>query len=357
MTTDTEAGRTRSNGQSKGPEWAFFGEPIYVESPQLISTKATIPSLLKRQKNIPLVECAFCASRVPARSNSLRRHLRECPNCSDEARQFCVKQAGDTTLPMKKTKTSPTQDQMPLERTLKATQRRLKNRLACRENRKKKKQLRENIKGEVSTLCTNNSAMHKEINKLLGFDESTMECMVVHGLVKLENTSTPMIETMHHDPMFKTRDDIKYKAALFFARYKPGDAVPRHDTPEGSFYSAQTCQVIGDPATFSTQLTIPGPLEAIWDMKSLLINDMVVLEPDMPIEKENGDIDITLIERGKIRNVRLLHRLFNAATVAQIEKKGGAADTVGEFTWRIVCTCNEVRVVAMRIKLVHFQRM
>ncbi len=51
---------------------------------------APLSGLLRRPKTIPLVDCAFCHHAVPARSNSLRRHLRECPACSDEARQFCT---------------------------------------------------------------------------------------------------------------------------------------------------------------------------------------------------------------------------------------------------------------------------
>ncbi|OQS01325.1 hypothetical protein ACHHYP_01343 [Achlya hypogyna] len=317
MTTPSTPGR--------GPEWSFFGPPMYPDSPGA-------PPSLKRPKMIPLVDCAFCRDRVPARSNSLRRHLRECSSVSDEARQFCVKQQTPVTTQ------SLDGPKVPLERSFKATQRRLKNRLACRENRKKKKELRESLKGEVAALCANNATLHGEINALLGFDEPAAALEVAPIPEKVEGPAGDAAE-------------LRHKAANFFARYKPGGAVPRHDTPEGCFYSAQTCSVVGDPSSFSAQLTTPGSLEAIWDMKSLLITDISVVEPELPLELPSGDMQVLLVERGHIRHVRLLQRLFNAPTVARIEAAGGGADVLGEFTWRIVCRCDTARAVGMRLFL------
>ncbi|EQC39122.1 hypothetical protein SDRG_03330 [Saprolegnia diclina VS20] len=315
----------------RGPEWRYFGEPMAPIAPAFLS-------LAKRPKMIPLVPCAFCGLHVPARSNSLRRHLRECAACSDDARLCCIKQPPSSVVI-----SAPPMPDAPHERSLKATQRRLKNRLACRENRKKKKELRENLKGEVAALCANNATLHGEINALLGFEEPIL---------------LPALDLSPASPntgATTSASELYWKAALFFARYKPGGAVPRHDTPEGSFYSAQTCTVSGDPGSLSAQLTMPGPLEAIWDMKSLLINDIAVAEPELPTELPTGDMQLVLLERGQIRHVRLLHRLFNAATVARIEAAGGAAEAVGEFTWRIICSCDAVRARSMQISLLRYR--
>ncbi|KDO35725.1 hypothetical protein SPRG_22055 [Saprolegnia parasitica CBS 223.65] len=290
----------------RGPEWRYFGEPMVPISP-------AFQSLAKRPKTIPLVPCAFCGLHVPARSNSLRRHLRECGACSDDARLCCIKQPPSSVVI-----SAPPMPDAPHERSLKATQRRLKNRLACRENRKKKKELRENLKGEVAALCANNATLHGEINALLGFEEPIL---------------LPALDLSPASPntgSSTAASELYWKAALFLP-------------------------VTSLEAPLSAQLTIPGPLEAIWDMKSLLINDIAVAEPELPTELPTGDMQLVLLERGQIRHVRLLHRLFNAATVARIEAAGGAADAVGEFTWRIVCSCDAVRARSMQISLLRYR--
>ncbi|KAH9086332.1 hypothetical protein LEN26_020224 [Aphanomyces euteiches] len=322
----------------RGPEWRYFGSPVFEEDEAMPvpsasaegrgvgpSALSSITFLLKPPKKIPRVACIFCQIRVSARSNSLRRHLRECTKCTDEARQYCVKiekmhtpfrnDQGNEHTNVEKTPDKKEQG----ETNSKAIQRRLKNRLACRANRKRKKALREHLKAQVMQMCAENSQIHQEINALLGFDNTIESKLTQDMLHELEAKNAQLHQDIQAQCWYNASSDLLKTAAAFFSWFLFGSPRQDGDNRHESFYSRETCQVVSDLDTFVDTFQDLS-LESIWDTKSYLFDAMQVHPPEVVNGHQDGEIVVSIVEEASIRDLHALQSLLHPKWVEFIRQ-------------------------------------
>ncbi|RHY13684.1 hypothetical protein DYB25_008317 [Aphanomyces astaci] len=361
----------------RGPEWRYFGSPEFEEE-DAVPLSASVGSggvatFLKPPKKIPRVRCMYCHVKISARSNSLRRHLR----VKVDKMNFPVEPSPpppsvvDHNLDMPSAEMAPLHPQddtshdpphTPHENQdtehIKATQRRLKNRLACRANRKRKKVIRETLKIQVTQLCHTNAALHQEIHALLGYalddmhgcpspnhplrhhaaydptlmhqdnrrqqpqqyhHPSNHEALPVAPTEKGQNvatmssaaTSCPQSESPGDGGPVdsprgfapQTRMSLCEETAASFFRTFVG--IPRDDEPAtlsatssatSCFYSRESCDVVGERATFCDAFVV-GPhvsLESIWTTKAQLLDELRVVHDVVVVAMKGDDSVVTV---------------------------------------------------------------
>ncbi|RHY30686.1 hypothetical protein DYB32_004109 [Aphanomyces invadans] len=280
--------------------------------------------------------------------------------------------------------------------TSKATQRRLKNRLACRANRKRKKAIRETLKMQVKQLSRSNSWLHQEINALLGFSLVTSSIATTSPPRSSPRAAShhphptydPLAESTHmqdnqlnvqhvvasdyrtdaaamvdapapsssswqrkdsaaipiHPSVSQQRAACLQETAASYFRWFVGlsDAPPT-DSTSAPFYSRDNCQVVGERATFCDAFHV-GPhvsLESIWKTKAYLFDDLHTIQDVhvAAVDPSTNVVTITIVEEGILRDVWALRALFNPTFVVTLQLHFANSTPKVQLSWELVCHC------------------